>query len=38
MIVNRAESLIAQISGAQVIHERRIQRRSVDCAGDAAKE
>ena len=38
MVVDRAESRIAQSSGAQVIHERRVQRRSVDCPGDAAKE
>ena len=30
MIVDRAERLIAQGSGAKVVHERRIQRRRVD--------
>src|SRR5687768_18397829 len=38
MIVDRAEGLIAQSSGAQVIHERRIQRRRVEGPGDAAKK
>ena len=38
MIVDRAERLIGQSSGAKVVHERRIQRRRVDGAGDAAKQ
>ena len=38
MIVDRAERLIAQGAGAEVIHERRIQRRRVDGSGDAAKQ
>ena len=38
MIVDRAERLIAQGSGAKVVHQRRIQRRRVDRPGDTAKQ
>ena len=38
VIVDRAERLIGQVSGAEVVHQRRIQRRRVECRGDSAQQ
>ena len=38
MIVDRAERLIGQVSGAEVVHQRWIQRRRVERRGNTAKQ